>query len=59
MGLFDAGRGDDHLSRDARAAGEGALADASRDERAEREDEPRRNQLGPEANYRTPPGGSV
>jgi hypothetical protein len=59
MRLLDAGGGDDHLSWDACAAGEGALADASRDERAEREDEPRRNQLGPEANYRTPPGGSV
>jgi hypothetical protein len=37
----------------------GAITDARRDEAAQREHERDRDQLGPEANYRTPPGGSV
>jgi hypothetical protein len=36
-----------------------AITNARRDEAAEGEDEQDRDQLGPEANYRTPPGGSV
>jgi hypothetical protein len=37
----------------------GAIADLRRDEAAEGEHERGCDQLGPEANYRTPPGGSV
>ena len=36
-----------------------AIADPRRDETAEGEHERGCDQLGPEANYRTPPGGSV
>ena len=38
---------------------QGAIADARRDESAQDEHQRDRDQLGPEANYRTPPGGSV
>ena len=43
----------------ARVVSKGALTDARGDESAQHEHERDREQLGPEANYRTPPGGSV
>ena len=45
--------------RRVRIVPEGAVSDARGDESAEGEHEDDRDQLGPEANYRTPPGGSV